>query len=222
MPSEVVELVAQCAAQRVVKLFDLCPQAFDLVAGEREVGVQAGLACRAAGWSDRLSALSVAGLLDGFADAVGVDEPGRHLRVAGDGGEGDGCAVGEHRLDRLCDAGASFVAVAATVRSWLRRARTNSEALRRLGVQTVVALDPAQLPTRVCPTRLAEALAALAAAALAVVGRLGGDERDLWPVIAVLTRGGGCSPRCRRPEQPARVSGSTLPRFAHPCVVGLT
>jgi transposase-like protein len=78
---------------------------------------------------------------------------------------------------------------AATVRSWLRRARTNSEALRRLGVQTVVALDPELLPTRVGPTRLAEALAALAAAALAVVRRFGGDERDLWPVIAVLTGG---------------------------------
>jgi hypothetical protein len=56
-------------------------------------------------------------------------------------------------------------------------------------VQTVVALDPELLPTRVGPTRLAEALAALAAAALAVVRRFGGDERDLWPVIAVLTGG---------------------------------
>jgi transposase-like protein len=78
---------------------------------------------------------------------------------------------------------------AATVRSWLRRARTNSEALRRLGVQTVVAVDPELLPTRVGPTRLGEALAALAAAALAVVRRFGRDERDLWPVIAVITGG---------------------------------
>lgn len=79
---------------------------------------------------------------------------------------------------------------AATVRSWLRRARTNSEALRRLGVQTVVAVDPELLPTRVGPTPLGEALAALAAAALAVVRRFGGhEEGDLWPVIAVLTGG---------------------------------
>jgi hypothetical protein len=78
---------------------------------------------------------------------------------------------------------------AATVRSWLRRAHANSEALRQLGVQTVVAVDPELLPTGVGPTRLGEALAALVAAALAVVRRFGGDERDLWPVIAVLTRG---------------------------------
>jgi hypothetical protein len=75
------------------------------------------------------------------------------------------------------------------VRSWLRRARTNSQALRQLGVQTVVAIDPELLPTRVGPTRWAEALAALAAAALAVVRRFGGDERDLWPMISVLTGG---------------------------------
>src|SRR5262249_4347012 len=42
---------------------------------------------------------------------------------------------------------------AATVRSWLRRARGNSEPLRRLGVQTVVAVDPELLPTWVRPTR---------------------------------------------------------------------
>jgi hypothetical protein len=77
----------------------------------------------------------------------------------------------------------------ATVRSWLRRARTNSEALRQLGVQTVVALAPELLPTRVGPTRLGEAIAALAAGALAVVRRFGGDEHDLWPVIAVVTGG---------------------------------
>jgi hypothetical protein len=40
---------------------------------------------------------------------------------------------------------------AATVRSWLRRASSNSEALRRLGVQTVVDLDPELLPTRARP-----------------------------------------------------------------------
>ena len=66
---------------------------------------------------------------------------------------------------------------------------TNSEALRRLGVQTVVALDPELLPTRLGLTRWTEALAALTAAAPAVVRRLGGDERDLWPVIAFTTGG---------------------------------
>ena len=78
---------------------------------------------------------------------------------------------------------------AATVRSWLRRARTNSEPLHRLGVQAVIAVDRELLPTQVNPTPLGEALAALAAAALAVVRRFGGNERDLWPVIAVLTGG---------------------------------
>ena len=80
-------------------------------------------------------------------------------------------------------------APADTVRSWLRRARANSEALRRVGVQTVVALDQELLPTRVEASPLADALAALAAAGLAAVRRFGGDERDLWPVIALLTRG---------------------------------
>jgi hypothetical protein len=84
---------------------------------------------------------------------------------------------------------------AAAVRSWLRRARTSSEALWRLGVQTVVAVDPELLPPRVGPTRWAEALAALAAAAVAVVRRFGGDERDLWPVISVLTGGRLLAPR---------------------------
>lgn len=65
---------------------------------------------------------------------------------------------------------------AGTVRSWLRRARTNSDTLRRLGVQTIVAVDPELLPTRVGPTRLGESLAALAAAALAVVRRFGGES----------------------------------------------
>ena len=36
---------------------------------------------------------------------------------------------------------------------------------------------------------MSEAIAALAAAALAVVRRFGGDECDLWPVIAVVTGG---------------------------------
>jgi hypothetical protein len=49
---------------------------------------------------------------------------------------------------------------ASMVRSWLRRAGSNSEVLHQLGVQTVVALDPELLPPRVGPTRRGEALAA--------------------------------------------------------------
>ena len=85
---------------------------------------------------------------------------------------------------------AQLAVPAATARSWLRRARTNSETLRQLGVQTVVGLDPELLPTRVGSDTLSEALAPLAAAALAVIRRVGGhQEADLWPVIAVLTGG---------------------------------
>jgi hypothetical protein len=73
--------------------------------------------------------------------------------------------------------------------SWLWRARGNAEALYRLGVQTVVALDPQLLPAQVRPTPLGDALEALAAAALAIVRRFGGEQADLWPVIAVLTGG---------------------------------
>jgi transposase-like protein len=76
-----------------------------------------------------------------------------------------------------------------TVRSWLRRARQNAGALYQLGVQRVVALDQDLLPAFACASRLAQALEALAAAALAAVRRFGGDQGDLWPVIAVVTRG---------------------------------
>jgi hypothetical protein len=78
---------------------------------------------------------------------------------------------------------------AATVRSWLRRARSNAEPLRRLGVQTVVTVEPELLPTRVQPTALGYAVEALTAAALAVVRLFGGDESALWPVICMITRG---------------------------------
>jgi hypothetical protein len=44
------------------------------------------------------------------------------------------------------------------------------------------------LPAFAGASRLAQALEALAAA-LAVVRRFGGDQGDLWPVIAVVTRG---------------------------------
>ncbi|HZM80452.1 MAG TPA: DUF6431 domain-containing protein [Candidatus Limnocylindrales bacterium] len=78
---------------------------------------------------------------------------------------------------------------AATVRSWLRRARANAEPLRRIGVDIVVAVDAELLPTRAHPSRLAEALEALAAAALAVARRFAGDEFELWPIIGMITRG---------------------------------
>jgi transposase-like protein len=78
---------------------------------------------------------------------------------------------------------------AATVRGWLRRARSNAEALRQFAVRILVAIDPELLPTRVRATRWAEALQTLVAAALAVAHRFGANERDLWPVICVLTGG---------------------------------
>jgi hypothetical protein len=77
-----------------------------------------------------------------------------------------------------------------TVRSWLRRARRNAEALYRFGVQTVVALDPDLLPTTPRATMLGNALDALSAAALATIRRFSPDQpARLWPVINVLIRG---------------------------------
>lgn len=80
---------------------------------------------------------------------------------------------------------------AATVRSWLRRARANAKALYRLGVQTVVALDPVLLPATPQVTALGDALAALAAAASATIARFAPDPASAhpWPVINVIIRG---------------------------------
>ncbi|GAA5158153.1 hypothetical protein GCM10023321_37500 [Pseudonocardia eucalypti] len=88
---------------------------------------------------------------------------------------------------------------AATVRSWLRRARDNPEALYRLGVQTVVALDPDLLPPPRA-TSLSDALQALAAAAAATIARFAPEMSapQLWPMINMLTQSRllapGCSP----------------------------
>ncbi len=76
-----------------------------------------------------------------------------------------------------------------TVRGWLRRARRSAHQLWTVGVQAVVALDPAALPTLDRPDPLASAVEALIAAALAAGRRLGGEHHGLWPRIAVLTRG---------------------------------
>jgi transposase-like protein len=78
-----------------------------------------------------------------------------------------------------------------TVRSWLRRARGNAEALYRLGVQTVVSLDPALLPVTPRATLLGDALEALVAAASATIARFAPELACVhpWPVINVLTRG---------------------------------
>jgi hypothetical protein len=86
---------------------------------------------------------------------------------------------------------------AATVRSWLRRARENAEALYRRGVQTVVALDPDLLPATPGATLLGDALQALAAAAAATIARFAPDlsPAQLWPMINVLTRGRLLAPR---------------------------
>jgi hypothetical protein len=79
---------------------------------------------------------------------------------------------------------------AGTVRSWLRRARSNAEALYRFGVQTVVALEPDLLPNTPRATTLGNALDALAAAAQATIRSFTPDQpARLWPMINVLTRG---------------------------------
>jgi transposase-like protein len=87
---------------------------------------------------------------------------------------------------------------ASTVRSWLRRARANTEALYRLGVQTVVALEPDLLPTTPRATPLGDALEALAAAASVIAARSAPAPSiiALWPAINVLTRGRLLAPRC--------------------------
>jgi transposase-like protein len=79
-----------------------------------------------------------------------------------------------------------------TVRSWLRRARSNAEALYRLGVQTVVTLDPALLPATPRATLLGDALEALAA-----IARFAPELASVhpWPVINVLTQGQLLAPR---------------------------
>ncbi|MDJ0346437.1 hypothetical protein QMK19_35700 [Streptomyces sp. H10-C2] len=78
---------------------------------------------------------------------------------------------------------------AATVRSWLRRARQSAHLLWTIGVQAVVALDRDALPTRDRPDALAYAVEALIAAAVAIRNHLGGPGPELWSQIAVLSRG---------------------------------
>ncbi|MFF8025176.1 DUF6431 domain-containing protein [Streptomyces sp. NPDC007896] len=76
-----------------------------------------------------------------------------------------------------------------TVRGWLRRARSTAEQLRWIGVQAVVALDPDALPTADRGDPLAHAIEALVAAAVAAHRRFGHGPREMWPRIALLTRG---------------------------------
>lgn len=77
----------------------------------------------------------------------------------------------------------------ATVRGWLRRARSRTERLRVLG--TVVAHDhdpmlPAIKPTA---TSFGDAIEALSVAARAIRMRHGGDHPGGWPAIVALTHG---------------------------------
>ncbi|WP_128378510.1 DUF6431 domain-containing protein [Streptomyces cavernae] len=76
-----------------------------------------------------------------------------------------------------------------TVRGWLRRARRTAEELRWIGVQAVVVLDPDALPTADRGDPLAHAIEALVAAAVAARRRFGHGPREIWPRIALLTRG---------------------------------
>ncbi|MGI8311635.1 hypothetical protein [Saccharopolyspora hattusasensis] len=78
---------------------------------------------------------------------------------------------------------------AATVRSWLRRARANAAALYRLGVQTVVAVDQDRFTSTPRPTMLGDALEALAAAIAASADRFSLPIQNLWASVNVLTRG---------------------------------
>jgi transposase-like protein len=82
-----------------------------------------------------------------------------------------------------------------TVRGWLRRARHNAEPLRRLGTETVVALDADALPTTDRGDPLAHAVEALVAAAVAAHRRFGHGPRDIWARIALITRGRLLAPR---------------------------
>lgn len=77
----------------------------------------------------------------------------------------------------------------ATVRGWLRRARSRTERLRVLG--TVMAHDhdpmlPAIKPTA---TSFGDAIEALGVAARAIRMRHGGDHPGGWPAIVALTHG---------------------------------
>lgn len=78
---------------------------------------------------------------------------------------------------------------AGTVRSWLRRARNNAQAVYRFGVEKVVVLNPALLPTTVRPTPLGNALNALVAAASAAADRFGLSVTDPWPLINAISQG---------------------------------
>jgi len=93
----------------------------DLVTSDGEVGAQAGgcdllpagVGPGRGGWV-AVGGLALAGGVEVFSDAFGVDEPGGHARSGGDRGGGDGLSGGLHRIQGLQNASALVVAVAPT------------------------------------------------------------------------------------------------------------
>lgn len=77
----------------------------------------------------------------------------------------------------------------ATVRGWIRRARSRAPHLWQLGVQSVVALDQDALPTLDRPSTLACAIDALAAAATALGRRFDLADTSPWERVTVVTHG---------------------------------
>lgn len=76
-----------------------------------------------------------------------------------------------------------------TVRSWLRRARTNAAAARQFATRVVVAINQDLLPQHAARERLGDALAALAAAVLAIRERFPVADVSPWQIINAFTHG---------------------------------
>ena len=82
---------------------------------------------------------------------------------------------------------------ATTVRGWFRRARENSEAVRRAATIAVHALDPMAGPLKPTGTPLGDMLDAVGRAASAYICRLGPVQAP-WQLATAITRGGILAP----------------------------
>ena len=112
------DLGAELEAEAGAELVAFGAEPADLVAGDGQVGAQAGLGGRlAAAWRGRgagaglVLGLAAPGGFDVLADAVGVDQPGGHPGGGGDRGRGDRCPGGFEGLDGGQGALAFVVAV---------------------------------------------------------------------------------------------------------------
>ena len=83
----------------------------------------------------------------------------------------------------------------ATVRGWLRRARSRTDHLRVHATVLAHDHDPMLDPIKPAGSRFADAIEALAVAARAVRIRHGGDHPGGWPGIVALTHGRLLAPR---------------------------